>query len=109
MAILKIRNKDGVMVPVPAIVGPQGPSGNSGVYVGSGDMPEGYNVQIDPDGESSDIVTRYEFSNLSDTVNNLIENGVTGHTPVKGTDYWTEADKAEIKTYVDEAILGGEW
>ena len=25
--------------------------GVSGVYVGSGDMPEGYNVQVDPDGE----------------------------------------------------------
>ena len=31
-------------------VGPQGLQGVSGVYVGSGDMPEGYNVQIDPDG-----------------------------------------------------------
>lgn len=26
-------------------------NGKSGVYVGSGEMPEGYNVQIDPDGE----------------------------------------------------------
>ena len=32
-----------------------------------------------------------------------------GYTPVRGTDYWTEEDKAEIKAYVDEAILGGEW
>ena len=37
------------------------------------------------------------------------ENGEDGYTPVRGTDYWTEADKAEIKSYVDEAILGGEW
>ena len=29
--------------------------------------------------------------------------------PQKGVDYWTEADKNEIKMYVDEAILGGEW
>lgn len=28
----------------------RGPQGLSGVYVGSGEMPEGYNVQIDPDG-----------------------------------------------------------
>lgn len=35
--------------------------------------------------------------------------GPAGYTPVRGTDYWTDADKAEIKTYVDEAILGGEW
>ena len=35
--------------------------------------------------------------------------GAAGTTPVRGTDYWTEADKAEIKAYVDEAILGGSW
>lgn len=35
--------------------------------------------------------------------------GPAGYTPVRGTDYWTEDDKAEIKGYVDEAILGGEW
>jgi hypothetical protein len=36
-------------------------------------------------------------------------NGTDGYTPVRGTDYWTDADKAEIKGYVDEAILGGAW
>jgi hypothetical protein len=35
--------------------------------------------------------------------------GEDGYTPLKGTDYWTEEDKAEIKAYVDEAILGGAW
>ena len=33
--------------------------------------------------------------------------GAAGYTPVRGTDYWTTADRAEIKAYVDEAILGG--
>lgn len=37
------------------------------------------------------------------------DKGDAGYTPVRGTDYWTAADKAEIKTYVDEAILNGEW
>lgn len=32
--------------------------GKSGVYVGSGDMPEGYNVQIDPDGEAIKLPTK---------------------------------------------------
>ena len=32
-----------------------------------------------------------------------------GSTPVRGTDYWTDEDIAEIKAYVDEAILGGAW
>ena len=35
--------------------------------------------------------------------------GQDGNTPVRGTDYWTDADIAEIKSYVDEAILGGAW
>ena len=35
--------------------------------------------------------------------------GLKGDTPVKGVDYWTAADIAEIKSYVDNAILGGEW
>jgi hypothetical protein len=32
-----------------------------------------------------------------------------GKTPEKGVDYWTDADIAEIKSYVDDAILGGAW
>lgn len=35
--------------------------------------------------------------------------GNDGKTPVRGTDYWTDADKAEIKAYVDDAILNGAW
>lgn len=35
--------------------------------------------------------------------------GADGYSPVRGVDYWTEADKTEIKSYIDEAILGGEW
>ena len=35
--------------------------------------------------------------------------GADGYTPIRGTDYWTAADIAEIKGYVDEAILGGSW
>ena len=45
--------------------GPIGPQGVSGVYVGSGEMPAGYNVQIDPDCEGTimeigDVVTLSE-------------------------------------------------
>ena len=37
------------------------------------------------------------------------EKGESGYTPIRGTDYWTPEDQAEIKGYVDEAILGGAW
>lgn len=37
--------------------------------------------------------------------------GQDGHTPVKGTDYWTTADQtaivADVLAAVDESILGG--
>lgn len=40
-------------------------------------------------------------------------NGNDGHTPVKGVDYWTDADKQSIydetKQYVEDAILNGKW
>ena len=36
--------------------GIQGIQGVSGVYIGSGEMPDGYNVQIDPGGTPTDIV-----------------------------------------------------
>lgn len=38
------------------IQGQQGPQGVSGVYVGGGEMPEGYNVQIDPTGEGTILI-----------------------------------------------------
>lgn len=34
---------------------------------------------------------------------------VEDSTPKRGEDYWTDEDIAEIKSYVDEAILGGAW
>lgn len=37
------------------------------------------------------------------------DTGAAGYSPVRGTDYWTASDIAEIKSYVDEAILGGAW
>lgn len=43
---------------------------------------------------------------------NKIEQGIVdaeAKAPKRGTDYWTESDKTEIKSYVDESILGGKW
>lgn len=38
-----------------------------------------------------------------------LEEFVKDNSPQRGVDYWTESDIAEIKSYVDDAILGGEW
>ena len=32
-----------------------------------------------------------------------------GYSPVRGVDYWTAADIAQIQGFVEDAILGGAW
>ena len=41
----------------------KGEKGVSGVYLGSGEMPEDYNVQIDPDGEPIEVYNKEEADN----------------------------------------------
>ena len=56
--------------------GDKGDTGNSGVYVGSGDMPEGYNVQIDINGDASvGFATKEEVQAMIDASLGVIENG----------------------------------
>lgn len=62
-----------------AAVGPQGPKGEMG--------PQGERGLTGPQGEK----------------------GQQGPGPVRGVDYWTAVDVAEIKGYVEDAILGGVW
>lgn len=99
---------------------PQGRQGEQGA--------KGDPMKIDATGVSGDL-SQYDaepkgFSYLAtDTGKVYIKNsdtsgdwsdpvgfqGPAGYTPVKGTDYWTEEDIAEIKSYVDEAIINGAW
>lgn len=60
------------------------------------------------------IDNKLDNSELPEAINDALAQAKAsgefdGKTPVRGTDYWTDADKAEIKSYVDEAILGGAW
>ena len=78
MNVLKIKNENGEWVGVPAIQGPQGPQGETGAQGLTGPQgepgPQGLPGSEGPQGPK----------------------GNDGHTPVKGTDYWTAADKQEI-------------
>ena len=47
---VEAKLENGEFIGEQGIQGIQGEPGVSGVYVGSGEMPEGYNVQIDPEG-----------------------------------------------------------
>lgn len=68
------------------------------------------------DAESLGSHTADEFL-LEEDINTILAqakdsgefDGDDGYTPIRGTDYWTDADKAEIKSYVDNAILNGVW
>lgn len=48
-----VVNATNVCIPKKGVDYFDGEKGESGVYVGSGEMPEGYNVQIDPDDDGS--------------------------------------------------------
>lgn len=68
--------------------GPQGQKGDTGAQGPKGDT--GATGQKGQQGQKGDT-------------------GAAGYTPVRGVDYWTDADIAQIKSYVDDAILGGAW
>ena len=77
-----------------------------GNVYGNIDMHENILTNIGaPQGDKDAVNKAY----VDKAVANSGGTGEPGYTPVKGVDYWTEVDKAEIKSYVDEAILGGAW
>lgn len=69
----KLENGD--FIGEQGIQGIQGEQGVSGVYVGSGEMPEGYNVQIDPD---SDVVPMAEGISEKSLVFNDAQGNIAG-------------------------------
>jgi hypothetical protein len=92
--------------------GDKGETGSPGVWTKSeAPTDDSYTVWIDPDGEADDIDLSEQITAVVNTVlEEAKESGeFDGKTPARGTDYWTSADIAEIKSYVDEAILGGAW
>lgn len=46
----------------------------SGVYVGTGDMPEGYNVQIDPSGTTEDYATKQYVDSAIGDIDTVLDN-----------------------------------
>lgn len=119
--VLMLRGANGKFFPVAGITG--GGSGGTGgastaekVSYTNTQLPNVKNVKTALDelvSKSHDHNNKDILDKLSDSNGKLQYNGsdvgLKGDTPVKGVDYWTAADIAEIKSYVDNAILGGEW
>ena len=81
MNILKIRNDaNSPWTDIVALVGPAGPQGIQGPM-----GPAGQTGQTGPQGPQ----------------------GPAGYTPIKGTDYWTDADKQEIINAVIASFTDG--
>lgn len=81
MNVLKIRNDaNSPWTDIVALVGPAGPQGIQGPM-----GPAGQTGQTGPQGPV----------------------GPAGYTPVKGTDYWTDADKQEIINAVIASFTDG--
>lgn len=77
----------------------KGKDGTSGVYVGSGDMPEGYNVQIDPDGD-------IEVDLLAKIDEVLVEAKTYVDEEIENLNVVTKVDEAlaEAKAYTDKEL-----
>ena len=78
--------------------GEKGDKGDSGVYVGSGDMPDGYNVQIDPDGEAIEVISgksAYEYAQ---------DGGYAGTEAEFARDVNPDNIKLEAMQYINEQL-----
>lgn len=123
-AILRARDKDGNVYDIPAIQGAQGPQGPKG-DPGSGlkvldyyDTLEALEAAVpSPEpGDSYGVGTAepydiYIYGETSGWVNNGTIQGAqgpAGYTPVRGTDYWTDADQQAIVDAVLAALPAAE-
>ena len=79
--------------------GPQGPKGDTGAQGPQG--IQGNPGATGPQGPKGDTGSQGIQGEVG-------PKGDDGYTPVRGTDYWTDADKAEIEEYIDQAIADRE-
>lgn len=84
----------------------KGKDGTSGVYVGSGDMPEGYNVQIDPDGDTVDLLEKIdEVLAEAKTYTNALADGAVATNTEDITDVRYEINEACKSSFISDCVV----
>ena len=117
-AVGEMWRNNGSIAGVPGATGPQGPQGPSGADGADGeDGADGFTPTVSA--TKSGKTTIITITNKTGTTTATIldgndgaagvdgadgEDGQDGYTPVRGTDYWTAADKAEIVQDVLDAL-----
>ena len=110
MDILRIKDENGVWQNVPALVGPPGKNGAQGEPGPAGSdgfspiatvtqTETGATISIqDKSGTTTATITNGAKGDKGDPgeIGPQGEQGPAGYTPVRGTDYWTAADQAQI-------------
>lgn len=76
----------------------KGEKGDSGVYVGTGEMPEGYNVQVDPTGDES-LWTQEEIREIADCAANLLRGEIDNKLSKSPDDWeaWTDEEQTAAR------------
>lgn len=91
-------------------------SGPQGVKGDTGPAPTIHSVSVKK--LAPGALPTFNFTPVGDVPGNYnceigLPAGADGHTPVKGTDYWTESDindlKAKIKAEVEDAVANGKY
>lgn len=82
--------------------GLKGDKGDSGVYVGSGEMPDGYNVQIDPDGD----VVEFPASSVRLDDGRTVEEAFDGLEPYDDTEIRAELAKQNEDIVEQGEVIG---
>lgn len=73
------------------------------------DSTHNHDSVYDVKGAAEESLTSAKSYTDTKTANLISASDIDAFIPVRGVDYWTEDDIAEIKSYVDDAILGGAW
>ena len=79
------------------------------VWTALGVIQPGTDPGADPSGMPTEPLWQQALDLARSVHEQALAGDFNGYTPRRGVDYWTYADKQEIRTYLEDAILGGAW